>query len=141
MIKFNYAPDGIGEGIFKSRYFRDDMGGDEFLVYIFSKDYAKYAEKCVQHFNSLPESVINDICQMIIDYVKQDYEDFPLPAFGKPTEILNYCGFGSLEIGYPKHGISYVIQGEGDWEDSFEVIIKNGQPVYAGTEYLYEDWS
>lgn len=136
-----YDEEGIGEGTFKSRYFRDDMGEDEFTVYFKGKSFLGYAEECVQHFNALPESVINDICQKIIEYVQQDYEDFPLPAFGKPTEILNYCGFGSLEIGYPKHGIAYVIQGEGDWGDSFEVIIKNGQPVYAGTEYLYEDWS
>ncbi|MBR1553844.1 MAG: hypothetical protein IJ644_00450 [Oscillospiraceae bacterium] len=136
MIKFNYAPDGIGEGIFKSRYFRDDMGEDEFLVYIFSKNYAKYAEECIQHFNALPESVINDICQMIIDYVKQDYEDFSFPAFGKPTEILNYCGFGSLEIGYPKHGISYVIQGEGDWGEMIGFVVTEDTVTYVGKNYL-----
>jgi TPR repeat protein len=73
--------------------------------------------------------------------VKQDCEDFDFPELEKTTDILNYCGFGSLEIGYPKHRISYVIQGEGDWGEYFEVIIKDSIPVYAGAEYSYEDWS
>ena len=141
MIKFSYAPDGIGEGSFKSGYFKDDMGGNEFTVYIKDKSFQSYAEECIQHFNTLSESVINDICQKIVTYVEQDCEDFDLPELEKTTDILNYCGFGSLEIGYPKHRISYVIQGEGDWGEYFEVIIKDSIPVYAGAEYSYEDWS
>ena len=135
-----YYEDGTGEGIFKSRFFRDETGSDEFTVYLKDETFRDYAEECIQHFNEMSESMIDAVCEKIIAYVRND-EDFDLPALEKPTDILKYCWFGSLEIGYPEHGIAYVIQGEGDWGDSFEVIIKNGQPVYAGTEYLYEDWS
>ena len=135
-----YYEDGVGEGTFKSRFFRDDTGSDEFTVYLKDESFLAYAEECIQHFNNMPEAMIDTVCEKIIAYVRE-CEDFALPVLEKPADILKYCWFGSIEIGYPKHGISYIMQGEGDWGEYFEVIIKGGRPVYAGTEYDDADWS
>ena len=140
MIKFNYAPDGIGEGTFKSRYFRDNMGSDEFLVYIFSKDYAKYAEKCVQHFNSLPDNVINVICYHIIESAKQNLHNpgFVLPELEKNTDILNYCWFKAMIVSIPGDDskASYIMQGEGDWGEMIGFVVTEDTVTYVGKNYM-----
>ena len=43
------------EGRFNSKFFRNDEGGDEFIVYANSDDpdFMESAEKCVDSFNSL----------------------------------------------------------------------------------------
>ena len=140
ITNLEYTSDGVGEGIFKSEFFRDDMGSDEFIVYLKDESFLDYAEECIQHFNHMSKSMIDTICKKIIAYVREN-EDFELPALEKSADILHYCWFGSIEVGYTKHKISYIIQGEGDWGDCLEVVIKGGQPVYVGAEYVDNDWS
>lgn len=140
MIKFNYAPDGIGEGTFKSRYFRDDMGGDEFLVYIFNSTYESYADKCIAHFNSLPENVLTVLCQHLIKTAKQDNRNpsFTLPELKKPEEILNYCWFKAMIVSIPGDATkaSYIIEGEGDWGEAVGFVVTEDVLTYVGCDYL-----
>lgn len=140
MIRFNYAPDGVGEGIFKSNYFKDDMGGDEFLVYIFNKTYADYAETCVRHFNRLSDEVINVICHHIILSAKQNHRNpgFVLPELKQNTDILNFCWFKAMIVSIPgdRSKASYVIQGEGDWGDVIGFVVTEDVVTYVGKNYL-----
>ena len=140
MIKFNYAPDGIGEGTFKSKFFKDDMGNDELLVYIFSKDYAEYAETCVKHFNQLSDEVINVICYHIIKSAQQDNQNpaFNLPKLEKNTDILNYCWFTAMIVSIPGDAskASYIIEGEGDWGEVIGFVVTEDTVTYVGNNYL-----
>ena len=82
------------EGRFNSKFFRNDEGGDEFIVYANSDDpdFMESAEKCVDSFNSLSESVINEICQKLISCAQEGDgldEEFELPALDNPLDILN----------------------------------------------------
>ena len=140
MINFNYDSEGIGEGIFKSRFFRDDMGGDEFLVYIFNSSYAEYAETCVKHFNALSDEIINVICYHIIQSAKQDNQNpaFVLPELEKNTDILNYCWFTAMIVSIPGDAskASYIIEGEGDWGEVIGFVVTEGVVTYVGKNYL-----
>ena len=140
MIKFRYAPDGIGEGSFKSSYFKDDMGGNDFLVYIFDKSYEKYAEKCIKHFNRLSDEVINVICYHIIKCAKQDNKNknFHLPELQKNTDILNYCFFKTMIVSIPGDDskASYIMQGQGDWGEMIGFVVTENTVTYVGKNYL-----
>ena len=136
----HYSEDGIGEGIFKSRFFRDDMGNDEFLVYIFSKDYADYAEKCIQHFNQLSDEIINVICYHIIKSAEKNQHNpaFQLPKLEKNTDILNYCWFTAMIVSIPgdTSKASYIIEGEGDWGEVVGFVVTEDTVTYVGSDYL-----
>ena len=140
MIKFNYDQDGVGEGVFKSRFFKDDMGGDEFLVYIFNKDYADYAEPCVKHFNQLSDEIINVICYHLIKAAKQDTQNpaFHLPELKNNLEILNHCWFTAMIVSIPEDAskASYIIEGEGDWGEVVGFVVTEDTVTYVGKNYL-----
>ncbi|MBO5104279.1 MAG: hypothetical protein J6B74_04365 [Ruminococcus sp.] len=133
-------PDGsILEGIFTSRIFRNENSA-EMLIYFNSLD---YAEDCIEHFNSLSDDVIDEICYGLIESCHEDYgvnEDFELPEIENVREILEYCWFTSMIVDIPEDdGISYVIEGEGDWGEVVGFVIKNGSLAYVGAdieEYL-----
>jgi len=138
MIKFRYAPDGIGEGTFKSSYFKDDTGNHDFLVYIFNKSYEKYAEKCVKHFNHLSDQVIDVICYHIIQSAKQNQKNFILPELEKNTDILNYCFFKAMLVSIPEDDskASYIMQGQGDWGEMIGFVVTEDTVTYVGKNYL-----
>ena len=140
MIKFRYAPDGIGEGHFKSSYFKDDTGNHDFLVYIFDKSYETYAEKCVEHFNNLSDEIINVICYHIIQSAKKDNKNknFTLPEFAKNTDILNYCFFKAMIVSIPGDDskASYIMQGQGDWGEMIGFVVTENTVTYVGKNYL-----
>ena len=71
MINWVHLEDGVCEGSFKSNFFRDDEGGDELNVYLKSPDLTECAEKCVEAFNNLAESEINEICKKIVSCAKE----------------------------------------------------------------------
>lgn len=130
-------PDGsILEGTFTSRIFRNENSA-EMLIYFNSLD---YAEDCIEHFNSMTDDIIDEICQRIIKSLKLIGADFELSEFENVRDILNYCWFTSMTVDVTEDdGISYVIEGEGDWGEVVGFVIKNGSLAYVGTdieEYL-----
>lgn len=130
-------------GRFNSKFFRNDEGGDEFIVYANSDDpdFMESAEKCVDSFNSLSESVINEICQKLISCAQEGDgldEEFELPALDNPLDILDYCWFMALYVDMKSIGdeIAYAVEGEGEWGENIGFVIKNDSVVYVGADYL-----
>lgn len=127
-------PDGsILEGTFTSRIFRNENSA-EMLIYFNSLD---YAEDCIEHFNSLSDYVIDEICHGLIESCHlSDDENFELSEFENVRDILDYCWFTSMTVDVPENdGISYVIEGEGDWGEVVGFVIKNGILAYVGVDY------
>lgn len=130
-------------GRFNSKFFRNDEGGDEFIVYVNSDDpdFMESAEKCVDSFNNLSEPVINEICQKLISCAQEGDgldEEFELPALDNPLDILNYCWFMALYVDMKSIGdeIAYAVEGEGEWGENIGFVIKNDSVVYVGADYL-----
>lgn len=124
------APDEeILEGTFKSNFFRSDID-DELSVCIRNGEIIDYAEKCIEHFNSLPDDVIDKICEGIIESCEEEYE------LENVRDILEYCWFTSMAVDVPENdGISYVIEGEGEWGEVVGFVIKNGSLAYVGIDF------
>lgn len=127
------------EGNFESNFFRNDENGKTLWICIENSDILEYAEKCVESFNNLSDSVITEICKGIVDCAKSGgiNEDFELPTFENPIDILNYCWFTTLRVSVPddENQISYVVEGEGDWGEVVGFVIKNNKLVYVGVDY------
>lgn len=140
MIKWMYQGDEACEGSFKSRFFRDDEGGDELNIGVISPDLSDCAEKCVEAFNNLTESDIIEICKGIINYVKESGadEEFELPALDNPLDILNYCWFTMLYVNMlsKEDKIAYVVEGEGEWGEGFGFVMENDKLIYVGVDFF-----
>ena len=82
MIDWVHQEEGYCEGHFKSTFFRDDEKKDIFTVMSSNPDSNEYAEKCVEAFNNLTETIIYEICQEIIHHVKEEetYEGIELSS-------------------------------------------------------------
>lgn len=124
------APDEeILEGTFISRFFRNDEG-NELVVCLRNGDIIDYAEKCIEHFNSLSDDMIDKICKGIIESCEEEYE------LKNVRDILEYCWFTSMAVDVPEDDkISYVIEGEGDWGEVVGFVIKDGNLAYVGADY------
>lgn len=130
------APDEkVLEGTFTSSFFSSDEG-NELVVCLRNGDIIDYAEKCVEHFNSLPDDVIDEICHGLIESCHLSDEEFELPELENVRDILDYCWFNSMTVDIPEDdGISYLIEGEGDWGEVVGFFIKNGSLAYVGADY------
>lgn len=140
MINWLHQEDGVCEGGFISNFFRDDENGDELSVYVQSPNLTECAEKCVEAFNNLTDSEINEICKKIISCVKKSgiNEEFELPDLDSALDILNYCWFTSLYVNMlsKEDEIAYVVAGEGDWGEVIGFAVKNNKVIYVGIDYF-----
>lgn len=140
MIHWLHQEEGACEGSFKSDFFRDDENGDELSVYVQSPNLTECAEKCVESFNKLTESEINEICKKIIICAEEGgiNEEFELPAIDNALDILNYCWFTALYVNMlsKEDEIFYVVEGEGDWGEVIGFVVKNNKVIYVGIDYL-----
>ncbi len=141
MIRWLHQED--GEGRFNSKFFRNDEKEDELIVYANSDspDFEECAETCVEAFNNLPESMINEICKGLISCAKEDggiNEEFELPALDDVLDVLDYCWFMALyvDMGGKEDDIAYAVEGEGDWGENIGFVINDGRVVYVGADYL-----
>lgn len=127
----------IMEGDFKSLIFKGEDDNNEFSVYIRNQSLIDYAEKCIEHFNSLSDDMIDEICHGLIESCHlSDDEDFELPELENVREILEYCWFSSMTVDVPEDDeISYLIEGEGDWGEAVGFVIKNSTLAYVGDDY------
>lgn len=127
--------DGTLEGTFTSEIFPNDET-QEMIVYLRNKSLMDYAEKCINHFNSMPDDMVDEICRKIIENLKFTGADFELSEFENVRDILNYCWFTAMVADTPKNdSISYIIEGEGEWGEAVEFVIKDGSLVYVGADY------
>jgi len=140
MIRWLHQEEGICEGIFKSYFFRNDDNGDELSIYVRSSSLLECAEKCVESFNDLTKSEINEICKGIISCAKDGgiNEEFELPELDNDLDILDYCWFTSLYVNMSskEDKIFYVVEGEGDWGDIIHFVVKDNQVIYVGVDFF-----
>ncbi len=130
------APDEeILEGDFISTFFQNE-DCNKLSVYIKNGDIIDYAEKCVEHFNSLSDDVIDEICHGLVESCNLSDEEFDLLELEDVREILEYCWFYELIVDVPENdGISYVVGGEGGWGEAVGFVIKDGKLAYVGDNY------
>lgn len=140
MINWLHREDGYCEGSFKSVFFRDDENGDELSVMAARPELSECAEKCVEAFNGLTDSEIQEICKGIIGCIKENGmdEDVDLPAEDNALDILKYCWFTTLYVNMLSDDdeIAYVVEGEGDWGEVIGFAVNNGKLVYVGIDYF-----
>ncbi len=140
MIEWLHQEDGVCEGCFKSKFFHDDENGDELSVYVQSPNLIECAEKCVEAFNNLTGSEINEICKGAISCAKEGgiNEEFVLPELENVLDILNYCWFTQLYVNMlsQEDEIAYVVEGEGDWGEAIGFAVKNNKVIYVGVDYF-----
>lgn len=128
---------GIAGGSFKSKIFKND-GTDELSVCLRNLSLADHAEKCIEHFNSMPDDMVDEICRSIVKCCQQGgiNENFELPEIKKAKDILKYCWFYELTVNTPENDeISYLVEGEGDWGEIIGIVIKNSTLAYVGDDY------
>ncbi len=140
MIRWLQQEDGEGE--FNSKVFCNE-DGNVLFVYANSDipDFIDCAEKCVEAFTNLSESMITEICKKLIDCAKKGgglNEEFELPTLDRPLGILNYCWFVVLyvDMGSKDDEIAYAVEGEGEWGKNIGFYISNDSVVYVGADYL-----
>ena len=116
MIKNIRSDKKISSGNFTYR------NGAEMKVF-FPNNIKEYAEKCVQHFNNLSDTEMNELYSGIIT----SYEEYKkvnirtarkliLPELKNKSDILSYCTFESMEIsGQYDENPSYFIHAKSDW--------------------------
>ena len=138
MINWTHIEEEFCEGTFKSAFFRDDEGGDILQIGAKSHDLADCAEKCVEAFNALTQAEITEICDKIIECIKEDGLDdgFELPE--NSVDILESCWFTMLYVNMLSHddNVAFVVEGEGDWGEVIGFAYDNGKLVYVGTDYF-----
>lgn len=127
---------GIAGGSFKSKIFKNE-NNDELSVCLRNLSLADYAEKCIEHFNSMTDDMIDEICHGLIESCHlSDYEEFELPELENVRDILKYCWFVELIVNIPENAeLSYLVEGEGDWGEIIGIVIKDGNPAYVGADY------
>ena len=140
MIQWLHQEEGVCEGSFKSKFFRDDEGGDELSIGVQGPELSECAEKCVESFNSLTEAQIIELCREIINCAKEGgtNEAFELPALDNALDILNYCWFTMVYVNMlsKEDEIAYVVEGEGDWGEVIGFAVQNDKIIYVGTDYF-----
>ena len=130
--------DGIGEGTFLSNVFLND-GSNELIVYIENDSAVKYAEQCIEHFNSMQDEMIDYICNGILKCAKQDGLDEEI-ELESTRDILKYCWFVALYIDVPTSDkVTYRVEGEGDWGECIGFIIKENEVAYIGNDIFSEE--
>lgn len=125
----------ILEGVFKSKIFLSD-DSDELTIYLENGNIIKYSEKCIEHFNNIPNSMVDTICENIIKCFKifgGENKNFKLPQLENNRDILKYCWFFSMTIEQPQtNEIAYTVNGEGDWGECISFTIRNDSIIYVG---------
>ncbi|MDE6670834.1 MAG: hypothetical protein K2K16_01415 [Ruminococcus sp.] len=127
--------DGTIEGTFTSKIFPNE-DTQEMTIYISNKSLMDYAEKCINHFNTMPDNMIDAICHGLIENCHLSDVDFELPELENVRDILNYCWFNTMTVdNLENEEISYLVEGMGEWEESVRIIVKNGN-LEEYKEYL-----
>ncbi|MDE6034485.1 MAG: hypothetical protein K2G36_01045 [Ruminococcus sp.] len=138
-----FAPgEEIIEGTFISRIFKDD-GDDRLLVYFDSINIKDYAEKCIEHFNNMSDEMVDLICSGIIKCAELGgvNEEFELPELENIRDILKYFWCTNLEIGIPERDeIAYIIDGEGEWGETVNIVIRGNRVLYVGYDFGASPW-
>lgn len=148
-----FAPgEEIMEGTFRSRIFKDG-DDDRLFVYFDSINIKDYAEKCIEHFNNMSDEMVDLICIGIIKCAELGgvNEEFELTELENIRDILKYFWCTNLEIGMPEsdeiaysisetNEIAYIIDGEGEWGESVQIVVRGNRVLYVGYDFGASPW-
>lgn len=115
--------------------------GSEIGVFINEGATIEYAEKCVEHLNSLSDAIIEKLCEFSIRYCESMRKYFGemdvfIPENIKLREILKYIYPGELIIEEPVDDrIAYHLELNCDWEEEhgLEWVIREDEVLYVGS--------
>ncbi len=142
MIENLKYDEGIIEGTFKSTIFKND-DSDELFAEINDESAVDYAQECVEHFNSMSDSMVDEICRYIIKSCENGglSEDFELPELENVRDILKYCWFTTMYIDVPDGDeIAYIVEGEGEWGECIGFVIRGNRVLYIGSDFNHSPW-
>lgn len=133
-----FSEDGtVLEGVFNSAIFSNECD-NELSIYLEDGSLIPYAEKCVEHFNSLSNDMVNTICENIVkccNLFGGEVEDYVLPQLDTPLDVLNHCWFVTMLVEVPQgEEVAYVINGEGDWGEIITFVIRGDRLLYLGRD-------
>lgn len=119
-------------GEFRSRIFKDYKSDYDYITIYLTVNTIEYAEKCVEHFNNMPDEMVDAICKGVIKSSTQEYE------LENVRDILKYFCFDVMyTLDSESDGIGYVVEGTGEWsKKTIGIVIKNSSLAYVGTDYL-----
>lgn len=139
-LKKVYPDSEFMTGNFKSRFFRNEKD-NELSVHITDSSLIEYTEKCIEHFNSMSDSMIDEICNGIIEEYNELADlgmnnDFVLPELESIQDILNYCRFTDFSAYSEYESLTYLVAGDGYWGQNIGFIVENGKVGYIGSNYF-----
>jgi len=131
------------EGVIDCPFSKSEIGvmiGEGDFV---EKSLIDYAEKCVEFFCNMPESLIEKLCEYTIRYCEESrlsWEEvggkMPVPKGVKGKEIFQYISPTMLIIEEPTdwNMIGFHVEMECDWEEEhgLEWTVKDGKVRYVG---------
>lgn len=132
----------IVEGVFQSKIFQNELD-DRLCIYLRNASVFDYAERCIAHFNSMSDELIDQICKNLIKSSENDSpdEEYELPELENVRDILKYCWFTSLTVDIPQTDeVAYTVEGEGEWGECVGFIIRNGKLLYVGVNFEDSPW-
>lgn len=131
------------EGTFKSKTFKNDKD-DTLSVYLENDTIVGYVVKCIEHFNSMSDNMIDILCKNIIICYKNfggTDKNYTLPELENFRDILKYCWFSSITIDAPETDeIAYLVEGEGEWGECIVFIVKDNKVLYVGCDSSHSPW-
>ncbi len=135
-------------GVIESKLFNEEIE-----VWIENTVEMDYAEKCVEHFQSLKDKVIDKICERTSDYhmfmLDEWDEDFvdeineKVPSDVSGRDILKYIENPKVFILPPEgDGIGYVVEGDCAWEPEhgIDIILLDDKVVDVGPAEDLSPW-
>jgi hypothetical protein len=146
MSIITWLNDELENGIFKNPLWADYSKQQGIYICLEDISLKDYAEKCVNHFCTLPNNMINNICSAIIRCIEKFggiNEDFNLSNLKNPKDILKYCWFTTMYIENPLEDetqIGYSIEGESDWGEVVQIAIKDNSILYVGCYDIISPW-
>lgn len=117
-------------GSFRSRIFKDCKSDDGYLEIFLTESTIEYAEKCVEHFNNMPDEMVDIICKVIIKSSTKEYE------LENVRDILKYCRFYFLyTFDFEGDEISYIVDGVGEWGEDIAFVVRVNKVLYVGNNF------
>lgn len=130
-LKYLVSDIKVMKGFFRSRIFKN--GGNDTLAVCLPNDTIKdYAEKCVEHFNNMPDVMINVICKAIIKNSAKDY------SLENSRDILKYCEFTQIRLYIPENDeVAYTADGINNHGEDISFIVRGNKVLYVGYSCNY----
>lgn len=125
-LKYLVSDIKVMKGFFRSRIFKNG-GNDILAVYLPNDTIKDYAEKCVEHFNNMPDEMVDIICKAIIKSSAKDY------SLENSRDILKYCEFTQIRLYIPENDeVAYTADGLDNNGEDISFIVRGNKVLYMG---------